>query len=60
MYNINVFVHLQIYRDKALNNKGNMIKHGMPETIRTSRWRGVRGLYTGYDASVHRLHNVKN
>ena len=33
IYNTNIFVHLQIYHDKALYNKGNMIKHGIAETI---------------------------
>ena len=31
MYKTNIFVHLQIYHDKAFYNKENM--HGMPETI---------------------------
>ena len=33
IYDINIFVHLQIYHDKGLYNKGNMIRHGIPETI---------------------------
>ena len=33
IYDTNIFLHLQIYHDKGLYNKGNMIEHGIPETI---------------------------